>query len=141
MENLEIVIKGSGEDYTKRVLEFLEVAREEKRRKEKEENDKTKWNVSAREFSPAEGKEETEKSEGREEGELMELYPQGGLMVIHSYKSSDKDPERSAERILPSQHELFEDSLEEIAPVRRNMDAETLQRVRDRIDRDEQRNR
>ena len=141
VENLAILIKGSGEDYARRVQEFLEVAREEKRRKEKEENDKTKWNVSARVFSPEKGKEETEKSEGREEGELMELYPQGGLMVIHSDKSSDKDPESSAERILLSQHELFEDILEEIAPVRITMDAVTLQRVRDGMARDEQRNR
>ena len=35
-ENLAITIKGSGEDYAKRVLDFLEVAREEKRREEKE---------------------------------------------------------------------------------------------------------
>ena len=60
-ENLAIVIKGSGEDYARKVLEFLEVARREKRRKEKEEKDKTKWNVSARAFSPAREKEETEK--------------------------------------------------------------------------------
>ena len=60
-ENLAIVIKGSGEDYARRVLKFLEVAREEKRRKEKEENDKTKWKVFERVFSPAGGKEETEK--------------------------------------------------------------------------------
>ena len=84
--------------------------------------------MSARVFSPAKGKEETEKSEGREEGELMELYPQGGLMVKHSDKSSDKEPESSEERILPSRRELFEDSLEEIAPVLRNMDADMLQR-------------
>ena len=31
-ENLAIVIKGSGEDYARRVLEILEVAREEKRK-------------------------------------------------------------------------------------------------------------
>ena len=77
------------------------VVKEDKRRKEKEENDKAKWNLSARVFSPAEEKEETEKNEGREKGELMELYPQGD-------KSSDKYMESSAERILPSQHELFE---------------------------------
>ena len=76
-ENLAIVMKGLGKDYARRVLEFLEIAREEKRRKEKDEKDKTKWNMSARVFSPAEGKEETEKSEGREQGELLELYPQG----------------------------------------------------------------
>ena len=52
-ENLAITIKGSGEDYAKRVLDFLEVAREEKRKNQKEENEKTKWNVSAGVFSPA----------------------------------------------------------------------------------------
>ena len=41
--------------------EFLQIARGEKRRIEEEEKDKTKWNVSAREFSPARKKEETEK--------------------------------------------------------------------------------
>ena len=82
------------------------------------------------EYSP----QQKGKSEGREEGELMELYPQGGLIIIHSDKSSDKDPETGVERILPSQHELFKDSREEIAPVRRNMDAETLQQVRDGIE-------
>ena len=76
-ENLAITIKESGEDYANRGLDFLEVAREEKRRKEKEENERTKWNVSAGLFSPAIEKEETEKSEGREEGEPIELYPQG----------------------------------------------------------------
>ena len=45
-------------------------------------------NVSAKVFSPAEEKEETEKSEGREEGEPIELYLQGGLMVKHSDKCS-----------------------------------------------------
>ena len=62
-------------------------------------------------------------------------------MVIQSDKSSNKDPESSAQRILPSQHELFKDILEEFAPVRINMDAEMLQRVRDGMARDEQRNR
>ena len=51
MENLAIMIKGAGEDYAKRVLDFLEVAREEKRRKEKKENEKIKWNLSAGVFS------------------------------------------------------------------------------------------
>ena len=58
-ENLAIRIQGSGEDYAKRVLEFLEVAREEKRKKKKGEN---KWKVSAGVFYPAKEKEEAEKS-------------------------------------------------------------------------------
>ena len=72
-ENLAITIKGSGEDYARKVLDFLEGAREEK-----EENERIKWNMSAEVFSPAKEKEETEKSEGREESETVELYPQGG---------------------------------------------------------------
>ena len=73
-ENLAIRIQGSVEDYAKRVLEFLEVAREEKRKKKKGE---IKWKVSAGVFFPAKEKEEAEKSEGRETGEPIELYPQG----------------------------------------------------------------
>ena len=126
-KNLAITIQGSGEDYAKRVLEFLEVSREEKKRKDKEENEKTKWNMSAGVFSPAKEKEETEKIQGREEGEPIELYPQGELMVIHSDKLSGRGPENSVEKILPSQSKVFKDSLEEIAPVLRNMDTETLQ--------------
>ena len=97
--------------------------------------------MSARVFSPAKEKEETEKNEGREEGELMELYPQGGLMIIHSEKSSDKDTESSAERILPSQHELFEDILEEKTTVRIDTEAEKLQEAKEKLARDEQRNK
>ena len=80
--------------------------------------------MSAKAFSPAREKEETEKNKGREEGELKELYPQGGLIVIHSDKSSDKDKESSTERILPSQYELFEDILEEMTTVRKDMEPE-----------------
>ena len=50
-ENLAIVIKGSGEDNARRVLEFLEVAREEKRRKEKEEKEKLNG-MCPQEYSP-----------------------------------------------------------------------------------------
>ena len=63
--HLNITNRGSGGDYARKVLDFLEGAREEKRRKEKEENEKTQWNVSAEVFSPAKEKEETEKSKGR----------------------------------------------------------------------------
>ena len=134
-ENLAIKTQGSGEDYAKRVLEFLEIAREEKRRKEKEENEKTKWIVSAGVFSPAKEKEETEKSKGREEGELIELYPQGGLMVIHSEKFSDKVPGTNMEKIFPSPSEMFKDILEKIAPILKNMDAETFKQRSDERDR------
>ena len=139
-ENLANTIQGSGEDYAKRVLEFLEVAREEKRKKKKGENEKIKWNVSAGVFFPAKEKEETEKSEGREEGETIELYPQGGFNVIHGDKLSDRGPEY-IEKILPSQSKVFKDILEEIAPVQRNMDAETLQQRSDERDRTDQKNR
>ena len=53
-KDLKITNKGSGEDYARKVLNFLEEARKEKRRKEKEEDEKTQWNVSAKVFSPAE---------------------------------------------------------------------------------------
>ena len=85
-ENLTITNQGSGEDYARKVLYFLEGAREEKRRKEKEENKKIKWSVSPEVFSPVKEKEETEKSEGWEESKTEELYPQGGLMTIRGDK-------------------------------------------------------
>ena len=49
-EKLTIPNQGSGEEYARRVLEFLEGIREEKMRKEKEEQTKIKWNVSAGAF-------------------------------------------------------------------------------------------
>ena len=61
-------------------------------------------------------------------------------MVIHSDKSSDKDKESSAERILPPQHELLEDILEEITTIRVDTEAEELQQVKEELARDEQRN-
>ena len=73
--------------------------------------------MSAKVFSPAEEKEETEKSEGRRESETMELYPKGGLMVIHSDKCSDKVPESNREKILVSQSEVFKDTMKEITPI------------------------
>ena len=77
--NVEYLVdlkKESGEDYVKRILEFLETAREGKRRKKKEEDNGTKWNVSAGLFYPAGEKEETDKNQGGEEGGQMKLYPQ-----------------------------------------------------------------
>ena len=90
-ENLVNPKKESGEDYAKRILEFLGTAREEKRRMKKKEDNRTKWNVSAGVFYPAREKEETEKNEGGKEGEQMKLYPQSGLMVIHSDRLSNKE--------------------------------------------------
>ena len=40
------------EEYAKRVIEFLEGVREEKRKKEKGGQTKMEWNVSARAFHP-----------------------------------------------------------------------------------------
>ena len=45
----------------------------------------------------------------------------------------------SAERILPSQHELFEDILEEMTTVRIDTEAEELQQMKEELARDEQR--
>ena len=56
--------KESGEDYSRRILEFLETAREEKLRKKKEVDNGTRWNVSAGVFYPAGEKEETGKNKG-----------------------------------------------------------------------------
>ena len=67
-KNLNITNRGSGENFSRKVLDFLEGAGEEKRRKEKEDNMKAQWKVSAEVFSPAKEKEETEKSEGRKDG-------------------------------------------------------------------------
>ena len=47
----------------------------------------------------------------------------------------------SVERIYPSLSELFKESIEEIAPIQRNMDANTLQRMTDERDRADQRTR
>ena len=70
---------------------------------------------------------------------MIELYPQGGLMVIHSDKSSDKDKESSTEKIS-SQHELFGDILEEKTTLRIDAEGEELQRVKEELAKDEQRN-
>ena len=94
-EKLIMNKKGSGEEYAKRVLEFLTEVRDEKRRKVKEEVEKTNWNVSARVFCPEEKKEEAKKNEIREESETIELYPKGGLVTIHSDKFSDKGLENN----------------------------------------------
>ena len=81
-EKLTVPNQGSGEEYTRRVLEFLEGIREEKMRKEKEEQTKIEWNVSAGAFHPREEKGEKKNQERMKEGGI-ELYPKGGLMVIN----------------------------------------------------------
>ena len=53
------------------------------------------------------------------------------VMVVHSYKCSDKVPGINMEKIFPWQSEVFKDILEEIAPILRNMDAETLKQRSD----------
>ena len=53
----------------------------------------------------------------------------------------EPEPESSVERIYPSLNEWFENSLEETAPVLRNMDANRLQRINDDRDRADQRTR
>ena len=67
--------------------------------------------MSARVFSTAKEKEETENSEGR--------VRQTGRIAIHRDKSSDKGPENRTEKILPSTSKVFKNSLEEIAIVQR----------------------
>ena len=51
----------------------------------------------------------------------------------------EPEPESSVERIYPSLNEWFENSLEETAPVLRNMDANSLQWMNDERDRADQR--
>ena len=65
--------QGSGEEYVKRVIEFLEGIRDEKRKKEKGGRMQMEWNVSARIFQPREKKEEQKKHKRRDEGEIMKL--------------------------------------------------------------------
>ena len=97
--------------------------------------------MTAKVFSPAKAKEETEKSQGRKEGETIELYPKGRLMVIHSDKCSDKVPGGNRAKISISQSELSKDTLEEIAPIPSNMEVEMLKQWDKERDRADQRNR
>ena len=78
-EDLIITNQGSGEDYAEKVLQFLEEARR-KERKEKERDEKTQWNVSAKVFSPAEDKE----------CETINLFPRGWFkkLVMQSDKAN-----------------------------------------------------
>ena len=63
VDKKEINRKGSGEDYARKIIEFLEAAREARRKKKKEEDDVIKWNVSAEVFQPVREKGEAEKKE------------------------------------------------------------------------------
>ena len=65
-ENIVDKKKESGKDYARKILEFLEVAREVRRKKKKEEDDGIEWNVSAEVFQPAGEKGEAEKNQGGE---------------------------------------------------------------------------
>ena len=49
----EINREESGEDYARKILEFLRKDRESQRRKKREEDNVIKWNVSAEVFKPA----------------------------------------------------------------------------------------
>ena len=71
---------------------------------------------------------------------MIELYPQGGLMVIHSDKLSDKDKESSTEK-MSSQHELFGDILEEKTTLRIDAEGEELQRLKEELAKDKQKNK
>ena len=83
-ENLVDPQKESGEDYKRKILEFLKTAREEKLRNKEEEDKGTKGNGSARIFHPEGGEVETKNNEGGEEGEQTKLDPQNKTMVKHS---------------------------------------------------------
>ena len=79
-DDWKITNQGSGEDYAEKILHFLEEVRQEKRRKEKERDEKTQWNVSAKVFSPA----------GEKEGETIELFPKSWFkkLVMQSDKAN-----------------------------------------------------
>ena len=63
-------------------------------------------------------------------------------MAIHSDKLSDKGPENRIEKILlPLTTKVFKDILEEIVIVPRIRDAETLQRMSNEKDRDDQKSK
>ena len=62
-------------------------------------------------------------------------------MVIHSDKFCDKVTGSNMEKIYPLQSEVFKDILEKIAPITRNMDAETLKQKSNERDRTDQKNR
>ena len=63
-------------------------------------------------------------------------------MAIHSDKLSDKGPENRIEKILlPLTSKVFKDILEEIVIVPRIRDAETLQRMSNEKDRDDQKSK
>ena len=64
-------------------------------KKEKGEQTKMEWNVSARAFHPQEKKGEQKKHEQMDEGETIELYPKGGVMAINGTKLSVKKAERN----------------------------------------------
>ena len=67
-EKLTVSKQGSGEEYARRVIEFLEGIREEKMKKEKGEQMKMEWNVSARAFHPQEKKGEQKKHKQMDKG-------------------------------------------------------------------------
>ena len=89
-ENLVDPQKGSGEDYARRILEFLKKAREEKLRNKEEEDSETKGDRSAIVLHPARGEEETKRNEKEDEGEQTKLNPQNEIMVKHINGFSDK---------------------------------------------------
>ena len=91
MEKIIDTKKESGEDYVRKILEFLEAAQEARRKKKKDEDHGIKWKVSAEVFQPAGEKGEAEKNDGGEGVRQMKLYPQIGLMVIYSNGLSVKE--------------------------------------------------
>ena len=89
--------KESGEDYAKKILEFLEATREARQRKKKEGEEVIKHNVSPEVFQPTGEKGEAEKNRREEGVQQMKLYPPSGLMVMHNDKLNKKEPEKKVQ--------------------------------------------
>ena len=69
---------------------------------------------------------------GKTEKSLNNLY---SSFFSNRREIPELEPESSVKRIYPLLSESFKDSLEETAPVLRNMDVNTLQRMNDERDR------
>ena len=129
-ERLTIPKQGSGEEYAKRVIEFIEGIREEKKKKEKRRQTKMEWNIFARAFHPQEKKGEQKKHERRDECEILKLYPKGGVMVINGTQLSDKNAERNVEKVWIQEKEVEQDRLEENVNQQKDKEEEIIGRRR-----------
>ena len=104
-------------------------------RKEKEEQTKIKWNVSAGAFRPREEKGEKKNHERMEEVGTLELYPKGGLMVINETKLRNEKAERYVEKMHIQEKEVNQDRLEANVSEQKDKEEETINRRREESNR------